>query len=142
MFAVCSFVVENQGKVTDFFSFYKLPCVILVHPEKDYRPLRIAYEHYTVPGTYSIVKLMRDCLVICENKGYDVLYALDIKNNKEWIKKYSFQKSQSFSNFHLYNYRIKSLYNHEVGVVPLQNNLNVARKLYETCIHEETIRKN
>ena len=111
VFAVSSFVVETDGNITDFFSFYKLPCIILQHPEKDYRPLRVAYEYYSVPGAYTLSKLMRDCLVICENRGYDVLYALDVKNNKEFIKTYKFQETQSFSHYHLFNYRIKKLQN-------------------------------
>jgi hypothetical protein len=46
VFEVSSFVVVTNDKITDFFSFYKLPCIILQHPEKDYRPLRVAYEYY------------------------------------------------------------------------------------------------
>jgi len=62
---------------------------------------------------------MRDCLVICENRGYDVLYALDVKNNKEFIKNFKFLQSQSYSHYHFYNYRIKKLEYHQVGFVPL-----------------------
>lgn len=59
-----SFVVETDGKITDFISFYSLPSSVLKHPE--HKILNVAYSYYNVPGKFKLTDLMRDALIIAK----------------------------------------------------------------------------
>lgn len=74
-----SFVVEENGVISDFASFYSLPSSILKH--ETHKILNVAYSYYNVPGKHSLEDLMRDSLILAKNKGYDVFNALDVQEN-------------------------------------------------------------
>jgi len=76
-----SYVVEDPktDEITDFVSFYSLPSSILKNPS--HTKLNVAYSYYYFTGTYSILELTKDCLILAKNKGYDVFNALDIMHN-------------------------------------------------------------
>lgn len=56
-----SFVVENNGVITDFGSFYHLPSTIMHHPQ--YKTLKAAYSFYNVATKTPLVDLVRDLLI-------------------------------------------------------------------------------
>ena len=56
-----SFVVEQNGVITDFGSFYHLPSTIMNHPQ--YKTLKAAYSFYNVSTKTPLVNLMRDLLI-------------------------------------------------------------------------------
>lgn len=72
-------VVETDGKVTDFFSFYSLPSSILKHVEE--KTLHVAYSYYNVATKHPYNELMKQALIVAKQKGYDVFNALDIMDN-------------------------------------------------------------
>ena len=62
---VDSYVVENDGKVTDFCSFYHLPSTIMHNPQ--YKTLFAAYSFYNVATKTPLVQLMNDLLVMAKS---------------------------------------------------------------------------
>lgn len=79
-----SFVIENeQGEITDFFSFYSLPSSILRNPT--YNILNVAYSYYYFNSKYSVTELTKDALILAKNKGYDVFNCLDVMFNSEQL---------------------------------------------------------
>merc|ERR1719278_241013 len=53
-----TFVVENDGQVTDMVSFYTLPSTVMSHPAYD--SIKAAYSFYNVAGSVSWVDLMEN----------------------------------------------------------------------------------
>lgn len=58
---------QNDGKVTDFLSFYTLPSTIMNHPV--HRSLKAAYSFYNVHTTTPILDLMYDALILAKSVG-------------------------------------------------------------------------
>ena len=58
-------VVENNGVVTDFASFYHLPSTIMNHPQ--YNLLKAAYSFHNVATKTPITDLMNDVLIAAKN---------------------------------------------------------------------------
>ena len=56
-----SFVVEQNGVITDFGSFYHLPSTIMNHPQ--HKILRAAYSFYNVSTKTPLNDLMNDLLI-------------------------------------------------------------------------------
>ena len=66
-----SFVVEKDGVITDFGSFYHLPSTIMNNPQ--YNILRAAYSFYNVATKTPLNDLMNDLLISAKNV-VDYLY--------------------------------------------------------------------
>ena len=74
-----SFVVENNGVITDFGSFYHLPSTIMNNSQ--YNLLKAAYSYYNVATKTPINDLMNDLLISAKNVSvYQVLERLYIVN--------------------------------------------------------------
>lgn len=56
-----SFVVENEGNITDLVSYYTLPSSIMHHPT--HKTLRAAYSFYNVSTATPWLELMTDALI-------------------------------------------------------------------------------
>lgn len=56
---------QNDGKVTDFLSFYTLPSTIMNHPV--HRSLKAAYSFYNVHTTTPLLDLMSDALILAKS---------------------------------------------------------------------------
>ena len=62
---VDSFVVEQNGVITDFGSFYHLPSTIMNHPQ--HKVLKAAYSFYNVATKTPLNDLMNDMLITAKN---------------------------------------------------------------------------
>ncbi|KAL8560348.1 Glycylpeptide N-tetradecanoyltransferase 2 [Nucella lapillus] len=112
---VDSFVVERDGEITDFVSFYSLPSTVMHHP--NHKLLRAAYSFYNVSGATPWVDLMQDALIIAKNMGFDVFNALDLMENKQFLEKLKFGVGDGFLQYYLYNWRCASMEANKVGLV-------------------------
>ncbi|XP_076460540.1 glycylpeptide N-tetradecanoyltransferase 2-like [Babylonia areolata] len=112
---VDSFVVETDGAITDFVSFYTLPSTVMHHPS--HKLLRAAYSFYNVSGATPWVDLMQDALIIAKNMGFDVFNALDLMDNKEFLEKLKFGVGDGFLQYYLYNWKCPSMETNKVGLV-------------------------
>uniref|UniRef100_I3IWU4 Glycylpeptide N-tetradecanoyltransferase n=1 Tax=Oreochromis niloticus TaxID=8128 RepID=I3IWU4_ORENI len=110
-----TYVVENDGKVTDFLSFYTLPSTIMNHPV--HRSLKAAYSFYNVHTTTTLLDLMSDALILAKSKGFDVFNALDLMENKTFLEKLKFGIGDGNLQYYLYNWKCPSMGSEKVGLV-------------------------
>lgn len=114
---VYSYVVERDGKITDFISFYNLPSTIIGNAK--YKDLRAAYTYYYAANTVSLLQLMTDALVLAKQHDFDVFNTLDILDNEAFIEQLKFGKGDGTLQYYFYNWRFPALESKEVGLVML-----------------------
>ncbi|XP_070566457.1 glycylpeptide N-tetradecanoyltransferase 2-like [Ptychodera flava] len=110
-----TYVVENEGVITDFFSFYTLPSSIMHHPQ--HKKLQAAYCFYNVATKTPLVDLIQDALIIAKQKDFDVFNALDLMENKSFLEKLKFGIGDGNLQYYLYNWRCPSMQAEKVGLV-------------------------
>ncbi|XP_045168087.2 glycylpeptide N-tetradecanoyltransferase 2-like [Mercenaria mercenaria] len=110
-----SYVVENNGTITDFVSFYTLPSTVMHHPV--HKSLKAAYSFYNVSTVTPWVDLMQDALIIAKNTGFDVFNALDLMQNKLFLEKLKFGIGDGNLQYYLYNWRCMQMEPNQVGLV-------------------------
>ncbi|XP_061179853.1 glycylpeptide N-tetradecanoyltransferase 2-like [Saccostrea echinata] len=112
---VDSYVVEKNGTITDFVSFYTLPSTVMHHPQ--YKMLKAAYSFYNVSMATPWVDLMQDALIVARNMEFDVFNALDLMENKEFLEKLKFGIGDGNLQYYLYNWRCPQMQPQQVGLV-------------------------
>ncbi|KAF4529440.1 hypothetical protein B566_EDAN003536 [Ephemera danica] len=108
---VDSYIVEKNGAITDFVSFYTLPSTVMNHPV--HKSLKAAYSFYNVNTVTRLIDLMNDALISAKNSGFDVFNALDLMENKEFLKELKFGKGDGNLQYYLYNWRCPSIQSHK-----------------------------
>lgn len=114
---VNSYVVANDddGKVTDFCSFYHLPSTILNQEDT----LNAAYSFYNVATSVQLEELMRDALILAKENGSDVFNALDLLENKQFLEELKFGMGDGNLQYYLYNWACPTMKPEEIGIVLL-----------------------
>ncbi|CAF1213056.1 unnamed protein product [Adineta steineri] len=113
---VSAFVVESdQGEITDFISYYHLPSTIINHPE--YKTLNACYMYYYAASRTPLTDLVNDCLIQAHNSGFDVFNALDIMNNKEFLKKLKFGDGDGNLQYYVYNWKCPLMPPENIAVI-------------------------
>lgn len=112
-----SYVIEKNGKITDFFSFYSLPSSVLQNPH--HKSIRAAYSYYFVSTAIDLKKLYECALIKAKESGYDVFNVLDIMNNKEVFQDLLFSGGDGYLNYYLYNWKLEQplLSPAQIGIV-------------------------
>ncbi|XP_069111093.1 glycylpeptide N-tetradecanoyltransferase 1-like [Argopecten irradians] len=110
-----SYVVERDGTVTDFVSFYTLPSTVMHHPTHKY--LKAAYSFYNVSTKTPWNELMQDALIVAKSMGFDVFNALDLMDNKEFLEKLKFGIGDGNLQYYLYNWKCAQMNPEQVGLV-------------------------
>ncbi|XP_072109843.1 glycylpeptide N-tetradecanoyltransferase 2 isoform X2 [Mobula birostris] len=111
-----TYVVEgSDGILTDFVSFYTLPSTVMHHPV--HKNLKAAYSFYNVHTETPLSDLMNDALIIAKSKGFDVLNALDLMENKTFLEKLKFGIGDGNLQYYLYNWRCPDMEPEKVGLV-------------------------
>lgn len=115
---VDSFVVENaKGEITDLVSFYCLPSTVMHHPQ--HKQLKAAYSFYNVATSTSILELVNDGLIAAKNLNFDVFNALDLMENKKFLKELKFGIGDGNLQYYLYNWRCPSMVPEDIGLILL-----------------------
>nr|CAG4651783.1 EOG090X055U [Triops cancriformis] len=112
---VDAFVVEREGELTDFISYYTLPSTVMHHPT--HKSLKAAYSFYNVSTRTPWVDLLGDALVLAKKGGFDVFNALDLMDNKEFLEPLKFGIGDGNLHYYLYNWRCRSMPPEKVGLV-------------------------
>jgi len=114
---VDSFVVENPEtkEITDFMSFYHLPSSILKH--EVHKTLNVAYCYYNVATSVKMEELIKNLLILANQKKFDVFNALDILENENILKELKFGIGDGNLHYYLYNWRIPEQKPSQVGIV-------------------------
>eukprot|EP00088_Acartia_fossae_P017955 TRINITY_DN20295_c0_g1_i2.p1 TRINITY_DN20295_c0_g1~~TRINITY_DN20295_c0_g1_i2.p1 ORF type:complete len:479 (+),score=119.17 TRINITY_DN20295_c0_g1_i2:30-1439(+) len=110
-----SYVVENDGKITDFMSFYCLPSTVMNHPT--HKSIKAAYSFYNVATSTNWVEMMHDALVLAKKDDFDVFNALDLMDNSEFLEKLKFGIGDGNLQYYLYNWRCPDMQPTKIGLV-------------------------
>ncbi|KAF9484744.1 N-myristoyl transferase [Pholiota conissans] len=110
----------ENGKITDFFSFYSLPSTVIgntVHPT-----LEAAYLFYYASTAglgdaedqdqilkNRLMALIGDAAIVANNANFDVFNALTLMDNMPILQDLKFGLGDGFLNFYLYNWRTAQL---------------------------------
>ncbi|TKC35731.1 hypothetical protein EI555_010221, partial [Monodon monoceros] len=99
-----TFVVESaNGEVTDERSFYTLLSTIINHPT--HKSLKAAYSFYNIHTQTPPLDLMSNALVLTNMKGFDMFNAVDLMENKTFLKKLKFSIGDSNLQYYLNNWK-------------------------------------
>ena len=99
---VYSFVRDDNGKITDFISFYSLPSSILQHDS--YKKLFACYSFFNINKSMSFKELMKNALILAKNNNFDVYNCLDIMENKTVFKDLLFGLGDGKLKYYFYNF--------------------------------------
>jgi glycylpeptide N-tetradecanoyltransferase len=110
-----AYVVETDGKITDFLSFYHLPSSILHHDDT----LHAAYSFYNVATTVPLVDLLKDALILAKKTGSDVFNALDLMENRQFLEPLKFGLGDGNLQYYIYNWACREMQPNQVGIVLL-----------------------
>lgn len=110
-----SFVVENEGKITDFVSYYTLPSSVMHHPV--HKSLKAAYSFYNVGAKTPWIDLMQDALISAKQLGFDVFNALDLMDNTEFLEALKFGIGDGKLQYYLYNWKCPPMGPNQIGLV-------------------------
>lgn len=112
---VDSFVVENDGIITDFGSFYHLPSTIMHHPT--YKSLKAAYSFHNVATKTPLNQLMNDMLISAKNLDLDVFNALDLMENGSFLENLKFGIGDGNLQYYVYNWKCPTIPSNKIGLV-------------------------
>lgn len=113
---VYAHVVEKDGKITDFISYYLLESQVLQAYTKT--NIRAAYMLYyatetafrNLDGNHEPLKsrlneLVHDMVILAKKEGFDVMNALSLLDNPLFLEEQKFGAGDGNLHFYLYNYR-------------------------------------
>ncbi|KAH3674782.1 hypothetical protein WICMUC_002985 [Wickerhamomyces mucosus] len=115
---VHTFVVEENDRITDFFSFYLLPFTILDNPA--HNELGIAYLFYYASDAEfdesdsakaqallkkRLTDLIGEALIIAKSLGVDVFNCVSCQDNNLFLQDLKFGEGDGILNYYLFNYK-------------------------------------
>ncbi len=112
---VSSFVVEKDGEITDFISYFHLSATILKHSQ--YKTLNACYMYYYTASRTSLPDLVLDCLVQAHKSGFDVFNALDVMDNKKFLKELKFGLGDGNLQYYIDNWQCPQMNPEQVALV-------------------------
>lgn len=114
---VYSYVVEEDGKVIDFFSFYKLDHTVLKEWATESN-LRAAYGFYYATSSLSSAKARQErvkelvgaAVILANNLGFEVYNELTLLDNPSHLDDLKFGCGDGYLNYYLFNYRAQPVH--------------------------------
>ncbi|KPA84484.1 N-myristoyltransferase (NMT) [Leptomonas pyrrhocoris] len=114
---VFSYVVENDGKVTDFFSFFRIPSTVIGNEK--YSTLEVAYIHYYAATSMPLQQLILDLLITAHSRGIDVCNAVDILDSRTFFEEMKFGPGDGYLRYYFYNWAYPQIDSSQVALVML-----------------------
>ncbi len=74
--------------ITDLCSYYHLHLLVLGNPK--HMTLHAAYSFYNVANMVDLMELIRDCLILAKNEGYDIFNTLNLMENTGFLANLKF----------------------------------------------------
>ncbi|KAH6615776.1 acyl-CoA N-acyltransferase [Chaetomium sp. MPI-SDFR-AT-0129] len=118
---IWSYVVENNdGKITDFFSFYCLESSVI--QSQKYSSIRAAYLFYyasdvafTAPDDRAALgarlnALIADALIFAKRHNFDVFNALSLMDNSLFLEQQKFGPGDGQLHYYLFNYKANPIH--------------------------------
>ncbi|KAL6243816.1 glycylpeptide N-tetradecanoyltransferase [Rhinocladiella similis] len=116
---VWSFVVEKDGKITDFASFYSLESSVIGAMSQKHDKIRAAYLYYYATeqafnpkekGLKSrLQEIVQDLLIEAKKAKFDVFNALTLHDNPLFLTDLKFGAGDGQLHHYLYNWRTKPI---------------------------------
>ncbi|KAL7276479.1 glycylpeptide N-tetradecanoyltransferase [Rhizina undulata] len=113
---VWTYVIEEAGRITDFFSFYSLDSSVIGNKKHDM--IRAAYMFYYASETafsdsadvkkelkIRLNELMNDALILAKKYNFDVFNALTLLDNTLFLEEQKFGPGDGQLHFYLFNWR-------------------------------------
>ncbi|CAH6721012.1 glycylpeptide N-tetradecanoyltransferase [[Candida] jaroonii] len=102
------YVIEKDGKITDFVSYYLLPFTVLDNDQ--HNELGVAYLYYYATNAEEnyeqrLKSLIKDTLITSKEFGVDVFNCLTSQDNPLFIEECKFGDGDGFLNYYLFNYK-------------------------------------
>lgn len=115
---VGSYVVEKDGEISSFCSFYMVPSSVKNCPEYD--SYTAAYLYYCFARTSKIEEIFRASIYM-SNVEYqaDVFNCLDVFDNADILTPLKFVKGDGHLHYYLFNYAMPKIRRNQCGVVLL-----------------------
>ncbi|KAK2706258.1 hypothetical protein QYM36_016337 [Artemia franciscana] len=110
-----SYIVKQDGAITDMVSYYTLPSTVMSHPT--HKSIKAAYSFMNVATKTKWTDLMNDALIVAKNDGYDVFNALDLMDNKEFLEALKFGIGDGELHYYIYNWKCPTMPSEKVGLV-------------------------
>ncbi|RMZ83015.1 hypothetical protein DV737_g1787, partial [Chaetothyriales sp. CBS 132003] len=112
---VWAFVVEEEGRIIDFASFYSLESSVLGDAAKLYDKIKAAYLFYYASETAftdggnglkdRLQAVIGDLLIEGKKAGFDVFNALTLQDNPYFLEELKFGAGDGYLHYYLYNWR-------------------------------------
>lgn len=112
---IYSYVVEKDGDITDFISFFDLSYQIKENTKYD--NLKVAYGYYYFYFENTLEKLVENSILILKNEQFDLLNYLDQYDTNPIFDKLNFNKGQGKMNFNFFNWMCPPVKNNEVALI-------------------------
>ncbi|KAG5494547.1 hypothetical protein JIQ42_02157 [Leishmania sp. Namibia] len=114
---VFTYVVENDKKVTDFFSFYRIPSTVIGN--RTYNMLNSAYVHYYAATSMPLHQLILDLLIVAHSRGFDVCNMVEILDNRSFMETLKFGAGDGYLRYYFYNWAYPKIKPSQVALVML-----------------------
>lgn len=108
---VFSYVVEVDGKIVNFVSFYRVDTVAIHSVDKD-KIIRSAYLYYVVN-----VDIMPEVLDIAKKLKFDLFNCTGVMKNPNFLKDCKFIEGTGRSHYYFYNFKSPTVSPDQMGVV-------------------------
>jgi glycylpeptide N-tetradecanoyltransferase len=112
---IYSYVVEKDGDITDFISFFDLSYQIKENTKYD--NLKVAYGYYYFYFENTLEKLVENSILILKNEQFDLLNYLDQYDTNPIFDKLNFNKGEGKMNFNFFNWICPPVKNNEVALI-------------------------
>jgi glycylpeptide N-tetradecanoyltransferase len=113
---VYSYVIESEeGKITDFISFYSLPSSVLNH--ETHKTLYAAYGFFNIAISVPLKELTKNALILAKNNGFDVYNCLNIMDNSNIFNELLFSQGDGSLKYYFYNYECPTVEPHQLSLV-------------------------
>lgn len=112
---VYTYVVEGDAGLTDFFSFFSVPCTVF--GSSKYSEFASAYIFYYAATATPLLQLMTDLLILAKQENFDVCNVVGVMENESFLEELKFVTGNGLLHYYFYNWAYPKLPPSKVGLV-------------------------
>jgi glycylpeptide N-tetradecanoyltransferase len=110
-----TYVVENNGQITDMLSFYFIPSKL--NNKYKYTDITKAYIYYYFYTETDLVKLIENGIYLMKKKKMDMVNVMKQYDNDKFIDKLKFKEGNGELNFYFYNWKCPQIEQNDMAIV-------------------------
>lgn len=110
-----TYVVENNGKITDMLSFYFIPSKL--NKKYKYTDVTKAYIYYYFYTQTDLVKLVENGIYLMKKKKIDMINLMKQYDNDKFIDTLKFNEGNIDLNFYFYNWQCPQIEQNDMAIV-------------------------